>query len=124
MAPSRVDSHPTLHEQFISHGSKVLNVNCDQTQGANSTKGPDIDWLPSFENYQERVANRLKHGNLVKELPNGFPVSVQYPMRWTASELSSSEYVYKLSSGDIDEIDDTLKTFRSQFPIVKNGSLS
>ncbi|RMZ83944.1 hypothetical protein DV737_g1373, partial [Chaetothyriales sp. CBS 132003] len=68
----------------------------------------DIDWVPSFEKYMQRVSRRLKQGLPNVGLPVGFPVSVNSPTCWSGGTLKAAEVVRTLSQEHIKEIESAL----------------
>ncbi|OCK91311.1 Clavaminate synthase-like protein [Cenococcum geophilum 1.58] len=121
MAPGIVDYRPSLNEQFAAREAedKLAPLYQPQKKAAvdNVVHSPpgaqaDIDWIPSFEKYQQRVTRRLKEATLEKQVPEGFPASVNYQMCWEGVNMTPSEYVYILSDVEIDEIEHALQHFK------------
>jgi hypothetical protein len=121
MAPGIVDYRPSLNEQFAAREAedKLAPLYQPQKKAAvdNVVPSPsgaqaDIDWIPSFEKYQQRVTRRLKEATLEKQVPEGFPASVNYQMCWEGANMTPSEYVYILSDAEIDEIEHALQHFK------------
>ncbi|KAF2489816.1 taurine catabolism dioxygenase TauD, TfdA family protein [Lophium mytilinum] len=112
MAPGILSTRPTLHEQYLSHPSKKPETRSTPAADILLRQQADIDWVPSFEKYQARASRRVKEGNLPTEVPQGFPLSVEYAMRWTPEELRPSQYIYNLSDEDVTEIDRALEHFK------------
>jgi hypothetical protein len=79
-------------------------------------KRPDIEWHPSYETYQARVAALAKTAqNRPQTLPDGFPEQVSSPRAWTGSDFSNPEkYLVHLSREDVDEIEAALEFFKAQ----------
>ncbi|RMZ86330.1 hypothetical protein DV736_g6445, partial [Chaetothyriales sp. CBS 134916] len=68
----------------------------------------EIDWVPSFEQYMQRVSRRLKQGIPNIGLPSSFPISVNSPACWSGDTLKAAEIVRTLSQKHIKEIESAL----------------
>ncbi|KAK0721968.1 hypothetical protein B0T26DRAFT_196719 [Lasiosphaeria miniovina] len=76
---------------------------------------PDIEWIPSYKVYKERV-ERLAALNLDRPttLPPGWPSQVDTERAWSRSDFKSEdEYILKFSEEDIAEIEAGLAYFKS-----------
>jgi hypothetical protein len=75
---------------------------------------PDIQWVPSFQTYTERV-ERLNHMCLERSttVPNGWPTKLDAPRVWSGSDFKDQEkYITKLDKDDILEIESALKYYK------------
>ncbi|GIC94644.1 TauD/TfdA family dioxygenase [Aspergillus udagawae] len=75
---------------------------------------PDIDYAPNEEKWRARTERRLKTETLGTELPKGFPRKLSSPLVWDGQTLQedSHKWTYKLSCGDLEEIDQALRHFQ------------
>lgn len=77
---------------------------------------PDIDWIPSYKVFAERV-QRLAQMNLNRPttLPAGWPSEITSERVWSGSDFQSEDdYVVKLTQEDIAEIERALEYFKSK----------
>ncbi|KAK4449882.1 hypothetical protein QBC34DRAFT_462546 [Podospora aff. communis PSN243] len=75
---------------------------------------PDIDWIPSYKVYKDRVA-RLAALELDRPtgIPKGWPTHVDTERSWSGSDFESEdEYAIKLTPDDITEIEAGLAHFK------------
>lgn len=75
---------------------------------------PDIDWIPSFKVYKERVARlaalRLNRPTTV---PEGWPAQIDNARAFSGSDFKSEdEYIIRFSAEDISEIESGLAHFK------------
>lgn len=85
--------------------------------GLSDTKrdgGPDIDWVPSFENFMARVGRLSKTQHVrTMALPPGFPERIEAPRAWAGQEFSEEKsYIYVLSEAEVKEIEEALDYFK------------
>lgn len=84
--------------------------------GLSDTKrdgGPDIDWVPSFENFMARVGRLSKTQHVrTMALPPGFPERIEAPRAWAGQEFSEKSYIYVLSEAEVKEIEEALDYFK------------
>ncbi|KAH6971214.1 hypothetical protein BKA56DRAFT_495475, partial [Ilyonectria sp. MPI-CAGE-AT-0026] len=81
--------------------------------------GPDIEWIPSYETYRERVKRLAAERNnkpLDASLPDGFPKAVGGCRVWARDELCEDDYFVHLDEADVGEIVQALEEFISDFP--------
>ncbi|XXG96074.1 hypothetical protein Hte_002351 [Hypoxylon texense] len=75
---------------------------------------PNIEWLPSFQTYKDRVQN-LKELGVERQdsVPNGWPTKIDHPRAWTGSDFADpSKYVVQFTAHDIAEIESALTQFK------------
>ena len=80
-------------------------------------KQPDIAYHPDEAKYRAREARRLAEDpSLLKvALPEGFPTQVEGPIVWKGSDWTSEgQWVYRLSSEELAEIQAGLDHFKSK----------
>lgn len=77
---------------------------------------PDIEYDPDEAKYRARVARNLAEDpdRVNVALPDGFPKRVDGPIVWAGSDWKSEDqWVYNLSSAQLDEIHAALEHFKS-----------
>ncbi|KAI1371306.1 Clavaminate synthase-like protein [Hypoxylon crocopeplum] len=75
---------------------------------------PDISYAPDLGKYQARREQRIKSGNLSKELPRGLPRELTGKLVWEGDALAKTyEWTYVLEPSHLDEIELALKHFKS-----------
>ncbi|CEO58945.1 Putative Taurine catabolism dioxygenase TauD, TfdA family protein [Penicillium brasilianum] len=75
---------------------------------------PDIQYHPDFEKYQARTRHRKETESLQTSLPAGFPQKLTSPLVWEGKDIEqTSDWIYKLSDDQLDEIDAGLKSFKA-----------
>ncbi|KAK6952849.1 hypothetical protein Daesc_005143 [Daldinia eschscholtzii] len=75
---------------------------------------PDISYAPDFNKYEARRDNRIKSGNLPKELPKGLPRQLTGKLVWEGDSLAKEyDWTYVLKQDQLDEIDLAVKHFKS-----------
>jgi hypothetical protein len=78
-----------------------------------TSNGPDIEWNPSFDRYQERVRSLARMNlNRPMNLPRGFPTTVREAWVWKGSDFEEKDYVVYLQESDIIEIENALVFFK------------
>lgn len=76
---------------------------------------PDIQYHPDFEKYQARTRHRKETESLQTSLPAGFPQKLTSPLVWEGKDIEQrSDWIYKLSDEQLDEIDAGLKSFKGK----------
>lgn len=76
-------------------------------------EAPNIDWVPSFENYMARVDRLSKSNARTTTLPPGFPERIEAPRTWAGHEFSEEKsYIYELSEAEVNEIEEALGYFK------------
>ncbi|KAM0418880.1 hypothetical protein ACHAPT_012145 [Fusarium lateritium] len=75
---------------------------------------PDIEWIPSYETYKQRVERLATTAEKrPRSLPEGWPPEVKHPRAWAGSDFKSADdYVFRFTSEDIAEIENALATFK------------
>ena len=131
-----------LHQRFLEQQSFITQTTSSQKQlevtdpapsGTGITDkvmapepGPNIEWLPSYETYMDRV-ERLgaRHVSKLSNLPGGYPNTIQGPRNWTGSEFKDkSKYIITLSEKDVREVEQALQHFISKwFKVWRNATL-
>ncbi|KAK3390043.1 hypothetical protein B0H63DRAFT_499788 [Podospora didyma] len=78
-------------------------------------KRPDIEWHPSYETCQARVAAlEATAQNRPSSVPEGFPDQISSPRVWTGSDFADREkHLVHLSNDDIEEIGVPLDFFKN-----------
>lgn len=82
--------------------------------------GPDIEWIPSYETYRERVkrlAAERSNKPLDASLPDGFPKAVGGDRVWAGDELCEDDYFVHLDEADVGEIAQALEEFICKSPL-------
>ena len=85
-------------------------------EGQETIVRPDIDWIPSFKVFRDRV-ERLKALGLDRptSLPAGWPASVEGDRAWSGSDFKAeSDYVVQLTAEDVVEIEAGLAHFKCE----------
>lgn len=83
---------------------------------------PDIQYQPDYAKYQDRVRHRKATESFRTDLPVGFPTQLDSPLVWEGKDVEkSSEWAYKLSDAQLDEIDAALKTFKGVCSLLQLG---
>lgn len=80
-----------------------------------SFKQTDLDYQPDETKWRARTARRLAEDPSLpnRPLPDGFPRILNSPLVWEGKDWTDeSQWVYKLSKTQLDEIDNALKHFR------------
>lgn len=76
-------------------------------------EAPNIDWIPSFENYMARVDRLSKSHARTTTLPPGFPERIEAPRTWTGHDFPEEKtYIYVLSEAEVNEIEEALGYFK------------
>lgn len=76
---------------------------------------PDIQYHPDYEKYQALTRRRKETESLQTSLPKGFPEKLTSPLVWDGKDIEkNSDWVYKLSDEQLDEIDAGLKSFKGR----------
>lgn len=76
---------------------------------------PDIQYHPDFEKYQARTRHRKETESLQTSLPPGFPQKLTSPLVWEGKDVEQrSDWIYKLTDEQLDEIDAGLKSFKGK----------
>lgn len=75
--------------------------------------GPNIEWLPSYETYLDRVEKLgARRGSHSQDLPEGYPKDILGPRCWTGSDFNDeSKYIVHLSQKDVREVEQALRYF-------------
>jgi hypothetical protein len=77
--------------------------------------GPNIEWYPSFEKYQERIRCLARMNlNRPTDVPQGFPITVREAWVWKGSDFEEQDYVVYLQESDITEIENALISFKGK----------
>ena len=103
---------PWLLQKYRSH--------FDNQKKAKATieRPPVISFHPDVEDFSARTTATLRklHSlRITPSTPKGWPLAVDSPMTWTASDFEDeSKFLYHLSDGEKKEIDSALKHFRSR----------
>jgi hypothetical protein len=123
-----LDARPSLHEQYTvldreheyearDYAAAIAFSPKRTIPETNRTAQipVDIDWVPSFEKYQARVQRRLQHRQPSTELPDGFPLSVDYEACWTGDDFQgehNDDFVHVLTGEQIAEVEAALAHFK------------
>ena len=74
---------------------------------------PDIDYAPNLEKFTARTRRRAEMEKLDKTLPPGLPSHLESPLVWEGADIASIfNWVYELSSEEVDEIEAALAYFK------------
>jgi len=138
MAPAARFSHPSasqvetisqpsgLHKAYLNQtvlitdkaepvARTIESVAFSASKPAKSTDRPDIEWIPSYKTYRDRV-NRLSkiHTRRPKSLPEGWPVKVEGPRVWTGADFEDTQdYLFHLSAENVLEVEAALVHFHA-----------
>lgn len=83
---------------------------------------PDIQYAPSFEKWQARASSRVKNENLTKTLPDGFPTELKGNLVWDGDSVADSyDWVYRLSTDELNEIDTAVAHFKSKLKTTRES---
>lgn len=83
------------------------------TQTITKPTQPDIEYHPDWVKYQARSQRRKETESLQTTLPEGFPQKLVSPLVWEGKDIEkSSDWIYKLSDVQLDEVDAALKSFK------------
>ncbi|KAK3381750.1 hypothetical protein B0H63DRAFT_511500 [Podospora didyma] len=75
---------------------------------------PDIGYAPDHDKYLARVKRRHETETLDKTLPDAFPEKLDSDLVWDGNTLAESyDWNYRLTEGDLEEIEAALKHFKS-----------
>ncbi|KAF9463721.1 hypothetical protein BDZ94DRAFT_1235994 [Collybia nuda] len=77
---------------------------------------PDIEYHPDEIKWRARTARRLAENPGLEKvpLPEGFPKQVEGPIVWEGSDwVNEDQWVYNLSSSELEEIEGGLKHFKN-----------
>lgn len=91
---------------------RLASPHPDKPSKADTTT--DIEWDPSLETYLNRVERLAQLGeDLPRTVPDGFPTTIRSARVWDGADFASNEsaYVYTLTTEDLEEVDQALKTF-------------
>ncbi|KAJ5097253.1 hypothetical protein N7456_007974 [Penicillium angulare] len=84
------------------------------TQTITKPTQPDIEYHPDWVKYQARSQRRKETESLQTTLPEGFPQKLVSPLVWEGKDIEkSSDWIYKLSDVQLDEVDAALKSFKA-----------
>lgn len=93
-----------LRGKYLQHERPLL-----QHPGASA----DIDWMPNFEKYTQRVQARALLRGLPSAVPESWPRHLESPLSWTPSTVpAESEYIYELNESQKQEIIDAVNHFK------------
>ena len=85
-----------------------------------SSKERQIEYVPDYEKHLIRTAKvyaaRSRDGQ--HSLPQGFPTEIQTGMTWEGNDFQSDEWVVRLTSTHLGEIDAALHYFQSKAAIA------
>jgi hypothetical protein len=114
--------------QYVAHLEReaALPLNLDSVVEAAVEPGPDIQWMPSYETYQARVAalNALRIERQ-KRVPDRFPDTVIEPWVWSGEDFESEDdFVVRLDEEDVNEIENALAYFKIAIPGFDPDSVS
>lgn len=105
----------------------MATMTLEQTTNGHAAQQPDISYHPDFKKWQARTARRLSEEPSLPThpLPAGFPKKMEGPLVWDAKDWKNeSQWVYQLSSSELNEIEDAVKHFQSSssscFIIISN----
>lgn len=102
-------------EEIDNISKDLTNIDIDLLV---KSEGPDIDWVPSFENYMARV-DKLSNDqhSRTTTLPPGFPKKIKAHRAWVGHEFSEEKsYIYVLSEPEVNEIEEALDYFKGLHP--------
>jgi hypothetical protein len=81
-----------------------------------SRRGPQIGYTPDLSQYLRRASVSLRNLNLPKEVPVGWPESLNHPLAWTGVDFHNEEsYIHRLSDDEISDIKTALDYFNGMF---------
>lgn len=106
---------PMTAQQLQEESVKLSETSTNTNFGVSGTnyEAPNIDWVPSFENYMARVDRLSKSHARTTTLPPGFPERIEAPRTWTGHEISEEKsYIYVLSEDEVNEIEEALGYFK------------
>jgi hypothetical protein len=106
------EQHTTPYQAALRRDAALLPLNLDSVVQT-ADEGPDIQWHPSYETYQRRVAALAACG-LEREtkLPEEYPECVSEPWAWSGGGLGEERYVLCLEEEDVGEIEQALAYFK------------
>ena len=110
VASNFVGHLPTFNAATVGPNGQHLDPPNLSTALETFDRGPDIDWIPSFETYKRRVdAIAQYQAHREKEVPVEFPPRVESARSWSGSDFDGEEdYVVSLSEADLREIQQAL----------------
>ncbi len=77
---------------------------------------PDSSYAPDHDKYLARSKRRRETEQLTKTLPPSFPQELQSNLVWDGNNLAETyEWDYRLTKGDLDEIESALRHFQGQY---------
>ena len=96
--------------------TRACNMALPQKRDSNTIVRPNIDWIPSYKVFKERVQRLAAlHLNRPTTLPAGWPSKITSERVWSGSDFKSEDdYTVKLSQEDIAEIESALEYFKSK----------
>ncbi|KAK0645709.1 hypothetical protein B0T16DRAFT_145692 [Cercophora newfieldiana] len=76
---------------------------------------PDIDWIPSYKVYKDRVERLAALGlDRPTAVPEGWPTQIDAERCWSGSDFKSEDdYVFRLTADDIVEVEAGLACFKA-----------
>jgi hypothetical protein len=96
-----------LRKKFHLDGLKL------ETNGVQTKTYADTDYELDEAKYHERTEKILAAGGLATDVPSGFPPKLEGPLVWTTADFDGEEeYLLRLSSEDIEEINKALTYFK------------
>jgi hypothetical protein len=111
-AENGVNSPPnqltSLHGRYLLDEARAILIQPPKI-------GPDISYIPDLFKYQERASASIRKGNLVKEVPTGWPSFLDSPLAWTGDDFGNEEsFVHHLSNQEKTEIRNALDHFNGK----------
>jgi hypothetical protein len=94
--------------------SDQLNLTAPLPERPDDVVRPDIEWMPSYQTYLDRVERLAKwEQDLPKTVPDGWPIQVDLPRVWSGVDFKDTEkYVLKFTGNEIVEIEAALAHFK------------
>jgi len=119
------DGDDAKHNWYsVAHNDGMCMMSLDAALSAPGN-GPDIEWNPSFDRYQERVRSLARMNlNRPMNLPCGFPTTVREAWVWKGSDFEEKDYVVSLQESDIIEIENALVFFKGTLSSLQTASSS
>jgi hypothetical protein len=116
---SHVANVDTLNNSSSLPDDSEFQTSPEKTKQEESQKPPDIEYAPDAEKWKARTSRRLEEDPSLPDvpLPEGFPEKLDSPLVWEGKDWKDEkEWVYDLSTDQLEEIDSAVKHFHGVLP--------
>jgi hypothetical protein len=102
---------PSLRRKYGLNSDRITDQSTVQ-------RSADIDWVPDWDKYVQRVRSRPESTGSEDNVPEGWPSRIHHPLAWSGKELHEGDYIFQIETKHKWEIDNALEFCQGMYKAV------